>query len=427
MYFSIPDTSESSLETRVRFYHIHLNAVHHWTVRYSQFHQFHSDLRRIYPNVVDHLQPFPPKKLFQLSSNEVEQRRLMLERYLQSISQHSVLLTSTLFNDFFMKIQYETSLEQNLINDQVETAELNVYLLNQHDIQLENISPNDNTEQIYRLCANKFQIDQSLQNYFSLFFYQQKDSHLVLIRPLFSFESPFYSLKQLEKYFDHPVLVMRKSYWNLDDDMKLIESRSTRNLLFIQSIYDLEQTRFYLPEIIEEQFNRFPDQEAFKDYILLARQTKFYGYTLIPSCSILCPLDALNQQEHYLPCLLAIGNNELICYFQEDRNQFSFKVTRIRCWKVNWTQQQRNITFEYLFRRDSLQWITIHTEQAALVSTCLQSMVDEIMIKRDKITGHIVPTTHLTPKTLLQTRTQHDLDRLNNNTLFDKITGDDDL
>lgn len=54
-------------------------------------------------------------------------------------------------------------------------------------------------------------------------------------------------------------------------------------------------------------------------------------------------------------------------------------------------------------------------------------MVDEIMIKRDKITRHIVPITRLTPKSLLQTRTQHDLDRLNNNTLFDKITGDDDL
>ena len=66
-----------------------------------------------------------------------------------------------------------------------------------------------------------------------------------------------------------------------------------------------------------------------------------------------------------------------------------FKVTRIRCWKVNWTKQEMNISFEYLIKKDNLEWITIHTEQAALVSTCLQSMVDEILAKKAGATSPV--------------------------------------
>ena len=78
---------------------------------------------------------------------------------------------------------------------------------------------------------------------------------------------------------------------------------------------------------------------------------------------------------------------------KKKKNEFirdmSFKVTRIRCWKVNWSKQEMNISFEYLIKKDTLQWIIIHTEQAALVSTCLQSMVDEILAKKAGATSPV--------------------------------------
>lgn len=33
--------------------------------------------------------------------------------------------------------------------------------------------------------------------------------------------------------------------------------------------------------------------------------------------------------------------------------------------------------------KEKLQWITIHSEQAILMSVCLQSMVDELLLKKN--------------------------------------------
>ncbi|CAB4029222.1 Sorting nexin-17 [Paramuricea clavata] len=68
----------------------------------------------------------------------------------------------------------------------------------------------------------------------------------------------------------------------------------------------------------------------------------------------------------------------------------SFKVTRIRCWRVvssrdNDGEIVTKIAFEYLFTKDKLQWITITSDQAMLMSLCLQGMVDEIVQQRSKM------------------------------------------
>jgi hypothetical protein len=107
--------------------------------------------------------------------------------------------------------------------------------------------------------------------------------------------------------------------------------------------------------------------------------------------------------------------------------EISFKVTRIRCWKVNRTKEGTNLAIEYLMKKDTLEWFTIHTEQAALVSTCLQSMVDEILAKRTDTTK----TTEETPLKVsnghgLVTRRESELERLNN-IVFDRGEDDDDL
>ncbi|CAF4384523.1 unnamed protein product, partial [Rotaria socialis] len=82
-------------------------------------------------------------------------------------------------------------------------------------------------------------------------------------------------------------------------------------------------------------------------------------------------------------------------------------------------------------KKDTLEWITIHTEQAALVSICLQSMVDEILAKTTGPTSPVQvsdsPKTQPNITNGLPTRSKSDLDRLNNNDLFDKGDGDDDL
>lgn len=40
------------------------------------------------------------------------------------------------------------------------------------------------------------------------------------------------------------------------------------------------------------------------------------------------------------------------------------------------------LSFEYLMHKDELRWITVMSEQAILISICLQSMVDELLSRR---------------------------------------------
>lgn len=43
------------------------------------------------------------------------------------------------------------------------------------------------------------------------------------------------------------------------------------------------------------------------------------------------------------------------------------------------------LSFEYLMAKSTLQWITISSEHAILMSVCLQSIVDELLSQKD---GH---------------------------------------
>jgi sorting nexin-17 len=441
MYFSIPDTTEisakrSSTQHAYTLFNIHINGIHHCSLRYSQLRTFNDELQRLLPNSMINIQPFPPKKLFNLSLREIDERRLLLERYLQSIVQNKTVISSLYFNSFFLNAQHETILNESIEKNFPEKISLTIQFLNQHEIIIENLSPYDNTMKLLDACTNKIQLDKEYLSYFSLFFYEHKNDELYIIRPLFPFESPYFSLKQTKKINENYCIVFKKSYWDLNYDFKLLDNRRTYKLLFIQSQYDIQQSKDLYPSDIYQQLDNYCNNNSLKEYILLARTSKFYGYIILKECLI---SDFTTQK--LCQCLLAIGNNELVCYLYNDDDEkkkmnlflkdISFKVTRIRCWKVNWTKEDMNIAFEYLIRKDTLQWITIHTEQAPLVSTCLQGMIDEILAKKMGATSP-VPILVLSNNQTniangLTTRTRSDLDRFNNNKLFDEGDGDDDL
>ena len=439
MYFSIPDTTvvsanQSNNQHAFTLFNIHINGSHHCSLRYSQLRAFNDDIQRLNSLSMTNIQPFPPKKFFSLSTHETDERRILLEHYLQSITQNNSIISSTYFNEFFLNAQRETYLNELVDKNLPEKINISIYLLNQHEIIIENVSPNDNTCQIFNVCAKKIQLDSEYLSYFSLFFYEKKHNHLSIIRPLFPFESPYLSLQKAIKLNENYCLVLKKSYWDLDYDLKLIDNRRARNLLFIQSQYDIEQSQDLYPSDIYQQLNILHNNNSLKEYILLSRTSKFYGYTILRQCSI----NDLTTNRLF-QCILTIGNNELVCYLNSDQKtnpnmfikELSFKVTCIRCWKVNCTKQDVNVTFEYLIKKNTLQWITIYTEQATLVSTFLQSMIDEILGKKAGATSPIslsdISSKRSTITNGLTTRTKADLERLNNNELFDKGDGDDDL
>jgi sorting nexin-17 len=84
MHFSIPDTQELNEGNGSTYigYNIHINGIFHCTVRYKQLHNLHEQLRKEFGN--DNLPPFPPKKLLPLTGGQLEERRALLEKYIQT-------------------------------------------------------------------------------------------------------------------------------------------------------------------------------------------------------------------------------------------------------------------------------------------------------------------------------------------------------
>ena len=84
-------------------FEVHLNGVHHCSVRYRQLHSLHQQLKKELQPATFNIPTFPPKKMLILSQVQVEERRYGLERYLQLISQDTRLSQSLAFNGFYSK------------------------------------------------------------------------------------------------------------------------------------------------------------------------------------------------------------------------------------------------------------------------------------------------------------------------------------
>ncbi|KAM7061029.1 sorting nexin-17 isoform 2-T2 [Acridotheres tristis] len=344
MHFSIPETETRAGDSGAAAYvayNIHVNGVLHCRVRYSQLLGLHEQLRKEYgANVVP---AFPPKKIFTLTPAEVEQRREQLEKYMQAVRQDPTLGGSETFNSFLRKAQQETQ--------QIPTEEvvLEVLLSNGQRVKV-TILTSDQTEDVLEAVASKLDLPDDLVGYFSLFLVRQtKDGAFSFVRKLQEFELPYVSVTSLHN--PEFQIILRKSYWDSAYDDDVMEHRVGLNLLYAQTVSDIE-----------------------------------HGWILV------------NKEQHrQLKSLQEKVSKKEVRLPNEQIKEGSFKVTRMRCWRVTSSVPMSNgpsgsspgksevkleLAFEYLMSKDRLQWVTITSPQAIMLSICLQSMVDELMVKK---------------------------------------------
>ncbi|XP_075772394.1 sorting nexin-17 isoform X3 [Pelodiscus sinensis] len=348
MHFSIPETESRGAEGGAAYvaYNIHVNGVLHCRVRYSQLLGLHEQLRKEYgANVVP---AFPPKKLFTLTPAEVEQRREQLEKYMQAVRQDPVLGGSETFNSFLRKAQ--------------------------------------------QAVASKLDLPEDLVGYFSLFLAREaKDGAFSFVRKLQEFELPYVSVTSLRN--PEYKIILRKSYWDSAYDDDVMEQRVGLNLLYAQTVSDIERGWILVTKEQHRQLKSLQEKVSKKEFIRLAQTLKYYGYLKFEPCITDFP-------EKGCQVVVSAGNNELNFQVRLPSDQIkegSFKVTRMRCWRVTSSvptssgplgsspgkaEVKLELAFEYLMSKDRLQWVTITSPQAIMLSICLQSMVDELMVKK---------------------------------------------
>ncbi|XP_042302953.1 LOW QUALITY PROTEIN: sorting nexin-17 [Sceloporus undulatus] len=399
MHFSIPETETragdggsggggggGSSSGAYVAYSIHVNGVLHCQVRYSQLLGLHEQLRKEFG--ASAVPPFPPKKIFALTAAEVEQRREQLEKYMQAVRQDPLLGSSEIFNSFLRKAQQETQ--------QIPTEEvwLEVILSNGQKVKV-NILTSDQTEDVLEAVATKLDLPEDLIGYFHLFLVREAtDGAFSFVRKLQEFELPYVSVTSLRN--PEYKILLRKSYWDSAYDDDVMEQRVGLNLLYAQTVADIERGWILASKEQHRQLRSLQEKVSKKEFIRLAQTLKYYGYLKFDPCITDFP-------EKGCHVIVGAGNSELNFQVKLPNDQIkegSFKVTRMRCWRVtssvpvhNGTSAQGppaggkpevklELAFEYLMSKDRLQWVTITSPQAIMLSICLQSMVDELMVKK---------------------------------------------
>ncbi|XP_053209321.1 sorting nexin-17-like [Panonychus citri] len=394
MHFSIPETQElkdSKQGQTFIAYSIHANGSFHCLLRYKQLFNFHDQLKKQFGS--NSLPYFPPKRLLPLNQTQIEERRIQLEKYLQIISQDDRISKSDYFNSFLLHAQRET---QNIAPEEIT---LDIYLMNWESIQVKTLKT-DKSSILLETACRSIKLAPEMVNYFSLFIVRQEEANFIILRRLLDFESPYLTLKSFNVNCNHHRIVIRKNYWDTSFDDILMEDKVSFNLLYSQTIIDIERGWIKVNKEVEKQLSNLKSKGSKRELIELARTLKFYGYIQFEPC--ICDYPAPNTS-----VIVNAGSKELVINTICSSNkpiEYVFRVTRIRCWRLttcindemkielnstNSKQLMRfELSFEYLFNKDCLKWITLKSDQQSiLMSMCLRAMVEELLMKRKGING----------------------------------------
>uniref|UniRef100_A0A0B7A079 Sorting nexin-17 n=1 Tax=Arion vulgaris TaxID=1028688 RepID=A0A0B7A079_9EUPU len=383
MHFSIPETEEvKEGSSSFTIYHIHVNGVFHCKARYKQLRQFHDELKKEFGLAA--LPEFPKKKLLALTQQEIEQRRITLERYIQLVSQNPLISSSDLFNAFLLTAQQESQIEE------AERVSLDIFLMNGHKITITLMST-DQTDDVLEAVAQQIEVPDDFVHYFGLFLVKKEmDGDSSIVRRLQEFESPYLSLKAASKNGIHRI-VLRKGFWDTSFDSDLLENKVTMNLLYVQANSDIERQWILATKEQLSHLANLRKKGSKKEFLRMSQTLKYYGYMQFKPC-------VTDYPEPNTKVIVSAGQKELNfrVQVQDQVKEGSFKITRMRCWRITTVylndeekptsssnpKPQLDLSFEYLMSRDTLQWISVISDQAMLMSMCLQSMVDELIMKK---------------------------------------------
>jgi len=428
MHFTIPETVERKFDGNdaapyVTF-EVHLNGIHHCSVRYRQLHHLHAQLKKEVPSCTA---PFPPKKFHGLirgsvlSGAQLNERRLGLERWLQTVAQPGTpTATSLALQGFMLAAQQETwdpPLDGGTIGHDDE-VDLKVFLMNDQQYNIRG-RPTLQTEDILEALGQQIGIPEDLVFCFGLFLVHRPPGNSIqILRKFQNHESPYISLKAQPG--TNIKLVLRKWSWNPHIEEQLCAHKGSLNVVYTQALADVESGLLQASNDTRRHLASLQARGAKAEYMETARALKDYGHLHFMPC--LCDYPATNSRVSVL-----IGNRELIirmlspdrggdmggasAFAPSGMKEGKFRITRMRCWRIMSAQPAAlsalttatessschgdpapptpcascapalELSFEYLMPSGNkdMQWISITSPQAILMSHCLQSMVEELV------------------------------------------------
>ncbi|XP_040210723.1 sorting nexin-31 [Rana temporaria] len=365
MHVSIPITEAlvDELGGHYVLYTVYLEGFILFKVRYKDLHFWDEQMHRIFGN---RLPVFPPKHYLVMTKSMSEERRTMLEQYLQEIVSDPVVSNSEIFMDFLKKLQLGT------FNIPKVLLILKVYLPNGRQVQVDGQS-SDTAERVLEAALYKLGVSRELKEYFSLFItHKENNGPFTVIKRIAHFEIPFVTIWNIKD--DSFQIDIRKWYMDPSTDVMLMGCTAAVDFLYFQAVQELEMN-WSRPTVEQrqnlQQFMKVDDKVKFLELML---GVEHYGSVVFGPCTA-------DLSEVRSTMTVSVGSNELSCSSKDEH--FCLPINMITRWHVNMhvqteksNSQPLELKLEYKQGQERT-WMTIWTEQAFLLSSCLKKTLSE--------------------------------------------------
>eukprot|EP00730_Choanoeca_flexa_P016313 TRINITY_DN7675_c0_g1_i1.p2 TRINITY_DN7675_c0_g1~~TRINITY_DN7675_c0_g1_i1.p2 ORF type:complete len:482 (+),score=173.85 TRINITY_DN7675_c0_g1_i1:3565-5010(+) len=369
----VEELTDPKSNLRYNAYLVHINGTFHCAVRFSQLHTLHEKLKREYG--AGCLEKFPPKAFFYKKPEECLERRYYLQKWLQRIAQQPLIVNGLIFQTFLLNAQKEVQ------RGPEEDVELEVYLANGKKVSI-NIVSTDQTEDVLETVCSFIELPSDLTYFFGLYLVDDLDGK-VIIRKLQDFESPFISLMRAEP---HQKIQLRKAYFNIQYDARLIKDPTALNLLYIETIADIKNGFIKPSTEAQAQLDDLRSKRERAAYLQLASKQPGYGYRNFGEATS-------NWPEDNAKVIVTLGNPgngaaAIILQDKTDKTEHTFYVQRMRCWRTYTVEEGVEMEFEYLVEaegdKQKMEWIKTLSPQTIHTAMCLQFLVEEMVRENNR-------------------------------------------
>ena len=388
MQLMIPSITEQSDDKgKYIAYDIYLNSTYFASVRYSTFLGLHDVLKA--KGLLTAGMNFPAKKFFNLTSDQIQQRRESLESYMRGVINLPNIFTMPAVTDFFRVAQQDTY-QLNMVS-----TELPIFLPNGDSFMVDILST-DTTEEVLLLIANKLDFPSELMHHFNLFLLQEgeedepaedgvkrKPTLPRYIRILMPYESPFLAIETLEKKVR---LVYHTLFYNAIFLSELLPFENATDIVYKEIVHECKMGLMGKPDVSTQgKLKQLKQEKDIKQFLKVSRTLPYFGTIHVENCYSDYP-----EEREVVVKLNTVG----IKTFDPTDTYgayplYEFKLSRIKCWRVlkgNKPGFKFSLSFEYLIDKDTLKWISIESGQSLYMSTVIQTVINEFLMRKANTT-----------------------------------------
>ena len=354
-----------------KVFNIYLSGTYHCSLRYSQLLDLHNEVEKQFDFTT--AIPFPPKRL-RITTEQLEERRRQLERYLHYLLQHPEIGVSGYLLEYMLVAQQASSGVRDT------SVGLPIYLCNGRNMTVP-CSAFDRHSTVLETACQGIGLESEMIYYFTLMLEHcshNNQTNWILLRALHECEAPYLSLRSANTMSEVTYrLALRRWFFDPEWNIPLLSSRVGLDLLYIEAVRDVESGDLDLSQDIKQKLGQLRKFGKRKEYIQLASRHPHYGYRKCKGIFV------QGGQEGFA----RIGGKEIIISHQISDHSYMvkcFPITTLCSWKVGVLRDVKEhfLALEHEYSPDRFKWVWLRGESTILLTMCLGQAVKEFRIRR---------------------------------------------